>query len=494
MSRLNTWKTMIFLCIFCALPPVASHAQTFTDLLNFNQADGGVPFGGVVQGIDGSFYGTTSTNGAHGSGTVFKILSSGKLTTLHSFCAQKKCPDGTYPIAGLVQATDGELYGTTEGGGTNNSGTVFQITAAGQLTTLYSFCSKSGCADGVYPYARLVQATDGNFYGTTTYGGGIAGTNCSVLGCGTVFQITAAGQLTTLYRFCSQANCTDGFFPEAGLVQGIDGNLYGTTRAGGANNAGTVFQITAAGQLTTLYSFCFRTGCTDGFYPEAGLVRGANGNFYGTTEAGGDNAAGTVFEITTAGQLTTLYSFCSRTDCTDGENPVADLVKATDGNFYGTTSLDGVNFAGTIFEITPAGQLTTLYTFCSQTGCTDGAIPRAGLIQATDGKFYGTTSVGGAGKGHTMAGSIFSLDVGLGPFVKTLPASGTVGTPVKILGNQLQGATGVTFNSTPATFNVIGATEITTTVPSGATTGGVTVTTPSGTLSSNGIFHRGRRS
>jgi uncharacterized repeat protein (TIGR03803 family) len=378
-------------------------------------------------------------------------------------------------------------------GGANNGGTVFKITPSGTLTTLYSFCSQSGCTDGQYPYAGLTQAANGDFYGTTGCGGANAGTFCA--GAGTVFKITPSGTLTTLYSFCSQSGCTDGIDPFAGLVQATNGYLYGTTVSGGANSkGGTVFKITPSGALTTLYSFCSQSGCTDGNGPVAGLVQATNGDLYGTTGYGGANTnpdvpygGGTVFKITPSGKLTTLYSFCSQSGCTDSALPGAALIQATDGNLYGTTVYDNCasnGCAGTVFKITPSGALTTLYSFCSQSGCTDGSTPPAGLVQATNGDLYGTTELDGA----NGDGTVFTLSVGLGPFVETLPASGNVGAAVKILGTNLTGATSVSFNSTAAVFTVISPSLITTTVPAGATTGKVQVVTPGGTLSSNVPF------
>jgi uncharacterized repeat protein (TIGR03803 family) len=249
--------------------------------------------------------------------------------------------------------------------------------------------------------------------------------------------------------------------------------------AGGANDQGTVFKITPSGTLTTLYSFCSQS-CADGEEPYAGLVQATNGDFYGTTQSGGANFVGTVFRITPDGMLTTLYSFCSQSGCTDGENPRAALVQAANGDFYGTAYLGGANNGGTVFKITPSGTLTTLYSFCSQSGCTDGEYPYAGLVQATNGTFYGTTVFGGAD-----LGTVFSLAVGLGPFVKTLPTSGKVGETVEILGSDLTGAASVSFNGTAATFALVSRYLITTTVPAGATTGKVQVVIPSRTLSSN---------
>src|ERR1035438_8758338 len=265
------------------------------------------------------------------------------------------------------------------------------------LTTLYTFCSQSGCTDGANPYAELVQATNGDLYGTTQGGG----TN---LGYGTVFKITPGGTLTTLYSFCSQTNCTDGARPYAGLVQAANGDLYGTTNGGGTNGLGTVFKITPGGTLTTLYSFCSQSGCTDGAVPDAGLVQAANGNFYGTTYYGGTNKRGTVFKITPGGTLTTLYSFCSQTNCTDGADPTAGLVQATNGDLYGTAQEGGANGYGTVVKSTPTGTLTTLHRFNG----TDGATPYAGLVQAADGDFYGTTG----GSGINNDGTVFRITPG----------------------------------------------------------------------------------
>ena len=326
-------------------------------------------------------------------------LSAQTLTTLHAFAGYPT--DGASPYAGLVQATDGNFYGTTYAGGTSGNcqggcGTVFRITAAGTLTTLHSF----DWYDGASPTGALVQGNDGNFYGTT-YGGGADPHY------GTVFKITPAGALTTLYSFCAQANCADGAMPYAGLVRATDGNFYGTTLEGGSNtgcslgsgSCGTVFKITPGGALTTLYSFCAQAGCADGGNPYAGLVQASDGNFYGTNFGRGANGYGTVFKITPAGALTALYSFCSQTNCADGQYPYAGLVQATDGNFYGSTSAGGggvYHQGGTVFKVTPSGTLTTIYNFCSQPNCTDGDSSVARLVQASDGAFYGTTLHGGA--------------------------------------------------------------------------------------------------
>jgi len=457
--------------------------QPFTNLFTFDGNDGAAPWGVLVQATDGNFYGTTPNGGrsngeGNTAGTVFKITSTGTLTTVYLFCSQPNCTDGSRPFAGLVQGTDGNFYGTTEEGGAygmsyGGAGTVFKITPAGVLTSLYSFCAQTGCPDEGFPYAGLVQGTDGNFYGTAS--------GDSFDGYGTVFKITPQGTLTTLHTFSGP----DGYLPTATLVQGTNGDFYGTTSFGGANcspaGCGTVFKITPAGKLTTLYSFCAQTNCPDGDEPYyAGLMQAIDGNFYGTTYAGGAYGSGTVFEITPAGTLTTLHSFSG----TDGENPFGTLVQGTDGNAYGTTNAGGSYGYGTAFKITPAGTLTTLYNFCAQVNCADGDNPIAGLMQATDGNFYGTTS----GLVDQTNGTVFELSVSLAPFIETVPTSGKVGAPVILLGTNLTGTTSVSFNGTAATFTVVSSSEITTTVPAGATGGSVTVVTPQGTLTSNVAF------
>ncbi len=363
-------------------------------------------------------------------------------------------------LESLVQGTDGNLYGTTQNYGAHSGGTVFKMTPNGLLTTIHNF---AGSPDGAYPQGGLVMGNAGNFFwGTTSVGG--------AFGLGTVFRIDSAGVLIVYHSFGG----TDGQYPESTLVEGTDNNFYGTTEQGGAHGDGTVFKITSGGTLTTLYSFAE----TDGKSPYAALVQAADGNFYGTTEEGGANHVGTIFEITSAGTLTTLYSFAR----TDGTNPYAPLVQGTDGNFYGTTADGGDHRRGTVFQITSAGALTTLHSF----DIADGDNPIGGLVQRTAGGFFGVTSVGGSGV--PGFGTVFSLAIGLGPFVKTLPTSGAVGSSVIILGTDLTGSTSVTFNGTAATFTVVSSSEITTTVPSGATTGPVEVDTPSETLTSNVNF------
>lgn len=462
-------------------PGSSASTVLFKTLMDFGYNNGARPNGGLIQATDGNFYGTTNTGGLYRKGAAFKMTPTGGSTLLYSFCTESLCPfGGVTPDSGVIQGTDGNFYGTTSRGGTdgtvNLGGVVYQMTPTGAVTVLHSFCSDTDCSDGSGPVAGLVEGVDGNFYGTTT-GGGLK--TCTY-GCGTAFSITPQGTLTTMYDFCQQANCTDGAVPYSGLIQGVDGNFYGTA-SGGTYGAGLVFKLTPEGNLTGLYSFCAQTNCTDGQNP-GGLIQATNGNLYGTTSGGGAHDRGTVFELTLQGSPTTLYSFCGQNNCTDGESPNG-LIQASDGNFYGITTYGGGYGYGTVFELTPNGVLTTLHAFCSQSGCPDGYDP-TGLTQRTDGSFYGTTFLGGA----KDDGTAFALDTGLAPFVETQTSSGKAGWPVTILGTSLSGASGVTFNGTAAQFTVVSSSEITTAVPVGATTGLVVVSTPAGTLKSNRTF------
>jgi len=351
--------------------------------------DGGLPYAGLVEDTNGNFYGTTWEGGLYNSGSAFAISTNGDLTNLYSFTGGW---DGAILYAGLVQGSDGNFYGTTEYGGTTNDlgiayGTVFSISASGAFSSLYSFTNGD---DGAFPCAGLVQGSDGYFYGTTVNGG--------INGLGAVFKISAGGDLISLHSFAG----VDGADPFAALVQGSDGYFYGTTVVGGTDfgtngGNGTVFKISSSGVLTSLYSF---TGGNDGGYPYAGLVQGGDGYYYGTTEVGGTNNLGAVFKISASGALTSLYSF---TGSHDGASPYAGLVQGSDGNFYGTTFAGGTNGGnGTVFEISASGVFTSLYAF---TRGHDGANPYAGLVQGGDGNFYGTTEHGGAGG----SGVVFEL-------------------------------------------------------------------------------------
>lgn len=478
--------------VYAALWAVAAtmlSAQTLTTLHDFNMTDGYYP-AGMLQATDGNLYGITNAGGANKSGTVFKITPAGAFSTVYNFCSVSGCTDGSVPT-GLMQASDGDLYGTTSVGGTNNLGTVFKMTLSGTLTVLYSFCSKNGCPDGSSPQEGLVEGADGNFYGTTLYGGVADG-----IGYGTVFKITPGGTLTNLHSFCSVSDCADGGYPFSNLVQATNGAFYGTTWRGGAYGRylGTIFKSTPTGTFTTVYNFMctHSSACANGADPHAGLIQASNGELYGTTTNGGAGqgpgtfTAGTVFEITLGGTLATLNSFCYQSVCPQGSEVQAALIQASDGNLYGTSTANGTLNGGTVFSLSLGGTLTTVYSFCYGKGCMDsGYYPDSGLVQDTNGDFYGTTSLGGS----NYDGTIFRLSTGLGPFVKAQPSFGKVGTAVTILGTNLTGASSVTFNGTAASFAVNSTgSAISTTVPPGATSGKVQVVKPGGILSGNVPF------
>ena len=377
-------------------------AGAITPLHSFDCATEGCPPRGLIQASDGNFYGTTNGDGTAGGGTVFKLTAAGTFTTLHHFSAAYDeegvfhCSTEGCGPSHLIQASDGNFYGTTPSGGTTRfGGTVFKITGAGAVTTVHSFdCNTEGCGPSL-----LIQVSDGSLYGTARYGG--KG--------GTVFKITGAGAVTTVHSFdCGAEACQ----PDA-LIQARDGNFYGTTLAGPvgdpSHSAGTVFELTPSGTLTTLHPFgCVIEGCG----PNAGLIQARDGNFYGTTGGGGTFGGGTIFRITPSGTLTTLHSFDPDVPG-EGYYPVGSLIQARDGNFYGTTVYGGdgtglgTGDGGTVFKIDGAGTFTTLHTF-HRCGEAEGCTPFGGLIQASDGDFYGTTASGGNGVG-VGAGTIFKI-------------------------------------------------------------------------------------
>jgi uncharacterized repeat protein (TIGR03803 family) len=443
----------------------SSHAQ-FSVLHNFGtkSGDGTNPsYSGIVaQGRDGNMYSTTGNGGTNNLGTVFKVTPAGTLTVIYSF-------DGTHgsePYGGLTLGTDGNFYGTAFGGGKFSYGTVFKITPGGSLTVLFNF---TGGNDGSNPHAPPIEGTDGNFYGTTRTGG-------THIYYGTVYKITPSGLFTTLYSFDVTPH---GDYPVAPLVQGTDGNFYGTTVNGGASNQGIVFRITSSGKLTVLYSFG-----TTGSQPYSPIIQGTDGNFYGTTAFGGSAGGGIAFKITPTGKLTVLYNFGVGSG---PAVPYAGLVQATDGLFYGNTYQGGTMGDGTIFRMSAIGQISSLYDFDSTTG----AIPEVTLLQHTNGILYGDTYEGGTSKpacGNVGCGVFYRWNAGLKPFVSLVSTSGKIGKTIEILGQGFTGTTGVSFNGVAATFTFVSGTYLTAVVPTGATTGSVTVKTPGGTLTSNKTF------
>ena len=353
-----------------------------TTLVEFSGKKGpnkGGAQGGVtlLQFRDGEFYGTTGRFGDIPA-TIFKVTTDGVFTTLVEFA------EGENPLAPMVQGSDGDFYGVTsgldEGDDTIlNHGTIFRMTPAGVLTTLLEFTGTEGPNLGSSPEAALVQGSDGNFYGTTPFGG--AGEQ------GTIFRMTAEGVLTTLFEFGRNDN---GSLPYTALVQGNDGDFYGTTHLGGIGY-GTAFKITPDGELTTLAQFTEVEGPSS-----AALVQGSDGRFYGTTAEGGATNHGTVFRMTPTGLLTTLVQFTGIEGDNLGSAGTAALVQGSDGNFYGTTEFGGVDDDGTVFKMTPGGVLTTLFDFGESLADEAGRNPRAALMLGGDGDFYGTTASGGA--------------------------------------------------------------------------------------------------
>ena len=374
--------------LLLAAPFSLPGAATFTRLYSFPK--GAVkPQTSLVLGTDGNFYGTTPQGGTSDSGAVFRVSPTGEEATLYSFSGGT---DGLTPGTALIQGSDGNFYGTTKFGGQlggpndpqgTGLGTIFRITPAGVLTTLHKFVG--GNADGSRPQGDLLQGFDGNFYGTTAAGGPDD--------LGTVFRMTPHGALTILYSF-TLAQFSNGYNPTAALVKGADGNYYGTTTSGGANFRGAVFKMTPAGVVSLFYSFD-DTNPDGGTFPDGPLVLGRDGNFYGTTPKGGNNNYGTAYQLTSSGVYTTLHSFSAGLN-PDGGGPEGALIEGAPGDFYGTASFGGANGGGVVFKITSAGGFTPLYSFSAQESG-DGQIPLGALIAAGDGNFYGTTSQGALG-------------------------------------------------------------------------------------------------
>jgi uncharacterized repeat protein (TIGR03803 family) len=341
--------------------------------------DGAGPSSGLIQASDGNFYGTTGSGGALGFGTIFKIAPDGTFTTLHDFTES----EGTSSSDALVIGRDGNFYGTGEGGersaaetsfglgakGVAGFGTVFRVTPAGALTVLHRF---TGGPDGANPAHSLIQSSDGNFYGTTDGKDGKS----------SVFRMTDSGDVTTLHMFTL---VPDGA-PNS-LIQAADGNFYGTTLTGtgplrSGLRSGTVFKLTPSGAFTVPHPFSSSSPVPEGTGP-ANLIQATDRNFYGTTLGGGAFGLGTTFKMTPAGGLRTLHAFSGA----DGAFPTAALIQASDGNFNGMTDGGGASGSGTMFKTTPTGMFTTLYS----PRVTNGSF--SALIQARDGQLYGTRSV-----------------------------------------------------------------------------------------------------
>ena len=430
-------------CFALVIAAVAAHGQTYTDLHDFNASAGDPTNFNVArpaQGRDGNFY---SESDGPGNGTVFKITPSGTVTVILSFDGT----NGSDSVGGMTLGSDGNLYGDTWSGGTSGQGITFKITPAGTLTPLHNF---TNTGDGNNPANALVQGTTGTFYGTTN--------NVE-----TIYSVTSTGKFKTLHTMSS----SDGY--DGGQLSiSSTGVLYGGMGKGGANGDGTLFSMTPAGVYKVLHNF----SGSDGAVAPNGMIEAPNGVFYGTTQQGGANNAGAVFKITAAGVYTLLHSLSS---ASEGNQPLG-LMLATDGNMYGVTESGGSANCGTIIKVTQAGAFSVIYTFDGTHGCNSAGY----LTQGTDGQLYGLTNGGGA-DGN---GTFFSLDLGIAPFVVLQTTSGDVGSKVGILGEGFTSSSVVHFNGVTAGSTLTEAGYITATVPTGATSGYVTVTTGSTTLTS----------
>ncbi len=448
-----------------ALASATGRAQTFTVLDNFLTGGPGPewPGGPLPQGRDGNLYGYSYRGGANDTGSIWKTDSSGTVSVVYNFAAGT----GNDCQNGMTLGTDGNFYGTAY---TNcaGAGYVFKLTSSGTLTVLHTF---TGTPDGFGP-GILTQYSDGNFYGVTSTGG--------ANNVGSMFKITPAGTLTTIYSF-SPSNP----YPTYGLTVGNDGNFYGTTGSPGSmgGNSGSVFKITPSGVLTLLHTF---TSDPDGSSPESGVILGRDGNFYGTTEFGGTFDGlfgyGTIFKMTPSGTVTILHSF-SGTEY--AAHPTAPLIQATDGNFYGVISgcaEFGCGGPNDVFKMTPSGTVTVIEQL---TGTANGSYPYWPLVQGTSGVLYGVAQQGGT----TNGGTLFTVNIGAAAFVNLQSTSGKETAKIGILGQGFSASSVVKFGGVQATsIQRTGSTYISATVPAGALTAAVTVTTGSTTLTSPQTF------
>ncbi len=450
---------------------------TVTVIDSFNAPDLEECQNGMTLGTDGNFYGTALTN-CTGDGYVFKMTPSGSLTVLHTFTGT---PDGSGP-GPLVQYTDGDFYGITSKGGANNYGSVFKITPTGTLTTIYSFDN----TDNFYnPTYGLTVGNDGNFYSTT---GSSSGPGYP----GTVFKITSSGVATVLHTFTSNP---DGAAPASGVILGRDGNFYGDTEEGGAYGYGTIFKMTPSGTVTILYNFNSSTDYATN--PTAPLLQATDGNFYGVLVSRFQD----LFKITSSGTLTVLQEFILPA----GVLPYWPLIQDTNGILYGLLQQGGTVNGGELFSLNiGAAPFASLVSTSGKEGAKIGILGQ-GFSSSSVVEFGGVTATSFTREGATFISATVPADALTGKVTVTTgsttltsdstfrvkptmtsfsPPSGPVGTPVNISGTGLTQATKVTFNGTSASFTVVSDIEITATVPTGATTGKIVVTTKGGSVAS----------
>jgi uncharacterized repeat protein (TIGR03803 family) len=456
-GRTLNWIAAAVLGLGC-LKAVPAQAQTLTVLDNFTGAPQIQTSASMALGRDGNYYGGSYYGGTNNQGAIFKLTPSGTVSVIYSLTSADGGPTYPNPILG----SDGNFYGTSSQGNAGN-GYVFKFTPSGTFTHLHEFSGSDGSLSGSVGFAGgILQGTNGDLYGITSSGGANGG--------GTFYQITTGGTLTTIYNFSNASGSTA--WQPYGITEGTNGVFYGVALNPGA---GVFFSLTKAGVLTVLHDF---NDDTNGGYSPSGLLQGFDGNFYGITITGGTNNEGTVYKMTPSGTVTILHNFNQSTD--QVSYPQSTLLQAPNGNFY--SAIVGCNFGGCandggIFEITPAGAYTTLETFDG----TNGSLPWPGLNFNPNGDFYGITNDGGS----SNDGVYYKLSVGLSPYVYLLSISGDVGSKVQILGNGFSSSSVVKFNGVAATtVTRTGTTFLDATVPTGASSGYVTVTTGSTTLTS----------
>lgn len=425
------WRKMSAgLATFVVFASITAHAQNIKiTLYSFTgvSGDGIGPASGLILDANGNLYGTTqfggtSANCSGGCGTVFKLSSAGTETVLHSFTGTST-GDGANPVSGLVMDASGNLYGTTQLGGTSvncsaGCGTVFKIDTSGNESVLHSFAG--GMADGANPtYGNLIIDSANNLYGVTLNGG--ASTNCTS-GCGIVFKIDSSGNETILHTFTNVSNASvlvDGANPSGSLLRDSAGNLYGTTQVGGGTfGAGTLYKLDPSNNETVLLLFGTPSGLPA--VPASGVIMDASGNLFGTTMNGGTANDGTVFELSTSGTLTFLVPLALSSS--NGGFPLAGLVMDNKGNLYGTASQGSTGSCtistgsfvgcGAIFKIDKFHTEKVVHGFAGP----DGANPVGGLILDSKGYIYGTTVQGGASVGSAACpsgcGTVFKIHVG----------------------------------------------------------------------------------
>lgn len=472
LRRMIASLVLVTFVLTLTLATIPASAQTFQVLYDGTRGTGtNTQDFKFTQARDGNLYVTANAGGPangnclFGCGQILAMTPAGVVTQIHAF---DYVAEGAFPRGGLTLGTDGNLYGVLSTSGNGTFGSVFKITTAGVLTILHSF---SDAGDGSNPSLPPIQAADGNFYGTVGSNGGS--------GNGVLYKLTPSGKFTVLHTFNRNVDGDGG----QALVQGTDGKLY-TVAAEGSGCWGTVLQFTTTGTVKVLHTFACDQ--SEGISPISPLVQAADGSFYGVCNQGGAQSSGTVWKISPGGSFKLLYSV---NGTTDGQYPGNALSLGTDGKLYGSTQYQGVNgfpgAGGTIFQFTTAGKYTVLFSFTGG-NAPSGSFPNTILAQDTNGLFYGVTAVGG---GPDSDGTFYDLNNGLAPFVSLQTASGKIGTQVGILGQGFTSSSVVKFGGVHASTIVLtGRTFITATVPTGALTGSVTVTTGSTTLTSRQAF------